>query len=183
MKHLKKFENFNQNKSLILYHGSSSQKLFTQFNDYQFYTVNDYIASNYAYNLGGVIYEVEVSTLNPFKLDSGDMYSNLKDRREQYEFMNNLLKELYDEDTVEYFNQRYFTPSPTSTFNTDWKPIIEYAKKQGYDSLEFIDESFDTYVQDISYIIFDGKKVNIKAVYDITDAVESNFEKEPKKLL
>ena len=61
-------ENMTSDTDLILYHGSNNHKIYDKLFDNQFYTVNDYIASNYAYNFGGLVYEVKVSNLNPFEL-------------------------------------------------------------------------------------------------------------------
>jgi hypothetical protein len=61
-------ENTINDNNLILFHGSNSRKIYDYLFDNQFYTVNDYIASNYAYNFGGLMYEVKVSNLKPFEL-------------------------------------------------------------------------------------------------------------------
>ena len=61
-------ETQNNDSNLILYHGSNNRKIYNKFFNEQFYTVNDYIASNYAYNFGGLMYEVKVSNLKPFEL-------------------------------------------------------------------------------------------------------------------
>ncbi len=169
----------NGDNNLTLYHGSNNQKIYTHFLDNQFYTVNDYIASNYAYNFGGLMYEVHVSSLKPFELKS---YNESREP-EKYRFMINLLTELYDDRVAENYKNRYFTPSPSSTFmNHGWTPMINWAKENGYDSLKFTDESFDTFVHDTTYLIFKDNHIKIKAVYDVTEAVESNFSKPMKKI-
>lgn len=157
--------------NLTLYHGSGSREIFDMFYDNQFFTVNDYIASNYAYNFGGLMYKVKVDLLNPFELKG---YDRTRDESKYYEMVG-LLKELYDEDVAHNYERMYFTPSPSTTFGKyGWKPIVEWAKKNGYDSLKFVDESFDTFVRGISYLIFDGGKPKILDVYEVEDAVESN---------
>jgi hypothetical protein len=164
---------------IMLYHGSNNRDIYTKFHDNQFYTVNDYIASNYAFNFGGLMYKVKVSNLNPYELKS---YSPSRDP-ENYENTISLLTNLYDEDVAGRYAQRYFTPSPSSTFHPyGWHPIIKWCKENGYDSIKFVDESFDTYVHDTSYVIFDGSRVNIVAVYEVEDAVNSNFSGEFKRI-
>lgn len=157
--------------NLILYHGSGSREIFNNFYDNQFFTVNDYIASNYAYNFGGLMYRVQLDSLNPFELKS---YDKTRDENKYYEMVE-LLTKLYDENVAYNYERRYFTPSPSTTFmNYGWGPIIEWARKNSYDSIKFIDESFDTFVHDITYLIFDGNKPKILDVYEIEDAFESN---------
>ena len=172
-------EKITSDTDLILYHGSNNHKIYDKLFDNQFYTVNDYIASNYAYNFGGLMYEVKVSNLNPFELKG---YHRFRES-EKYDEMVDLLKTLYDDDVATRYENYYFTPSPSSTFyNYGWKPMIDWCKKNGYDSLKFYDESFDTFVQDITYLIFDGDKPKILSVYEVEDAVESRFSKNFKKI-
>lgn len=162
-------------RNLRLFHGSNSEKIFGKFRDDQFFTTNDYIASNYAYNFGGFMYEVMVDRLKPFELMGYDR------RREsgKHNDMVNLLRGLYGDGVANAYVERYFFPSPSVTFGEQgWGPIIEWSISNGYDSLKFIDESFDTFIRDISYLIFDGGKVDIIGVYDVEDAVNSNFAKE-----
>lgn len=167
------------NSNLILYHGSNNRKIYDKFYDNQFYTVNDYIASNYAYNFGGLMYEVKVSDLKPFELKS----YHITRESEKYNEMLDLLRTLYDDNVANNYEQRYFTPSPSSTFGGyGWKPIINWCKDNGYDSIKFHDESFDTFVRDITYLIFDGNKPKIINIYEVEDAVESNFSKDFKKI-
>ena len=165
----------SEDKDLILYHGSNTTKIFDIFKDNQFYTENDYIASNYAYNFGGVMYKVSVDNLNSFDLKG---YHEDKES-EEHNMMTGLLMDLYGQNAVDYYKDYYFNPSPSVIFSEKgWSPIIEWAKDNGYDSIKFIDESFDTYVRGISYVIFDGNKPIITNVYDVTEAVESNFKKD-----
>ncbi len=102
--------------------------------------------------------------------------------------MRELIGDLYDEHILDKFKQRGFDSSPSMLFTRkfgeapDYEPIIKYAKEHGYDSLRFIDESFDTYVRDTTYMIFDGSKVKITGVFDVVDAVESNYSKEPVRI-
>jgi hypothetical protein len=172
-------ENTINDNNLILFHGSNSRKIYDYLFDNQFYTVNDYIASNYAYNFGGLMYEVKVSNLKPFELKS---YHKIRDS-EKYDEMVALLKTLYDDNVADNYENKYFTPSPSYTFGEyGWEPMIEWCKKMGYNSIKFYDESFDTFVQDITYLIFDGNKPKIINVYEVEDAVESNFSKDFKKI-
>lgn len=165
--------------NLVLYHGSDNRKVYNKFFDNQFYTVNDYIASNYTYNFGGLMYEVEVSNLNTFELKS----YNIRRENEKYNEMINFLTNLYDEDIAYNYERRYFTPSPSSTFGKyGWNPLIDWCKKNGYDSIKFYDESFDTFVTDITYLIFDGDRPKIIGIYEVEDAVDSNFSKDFKKI-
>lgn len=160
--------------NIKLYHGSNNQNIYKHFKDNQFFTVNDYIATNYAYNFGGLLYMVTVDSLNAFELNS---YSK-KNNPNEYEFMINLLKKLYNDEVVDNYERRYFTPSPSSTFmELGWNPIIQWAKENGYDSIKFIDESYDRYVRDVTYVIFNGNNVKINDVYDINDNVESDGNK------
>jgi hypothetical protein len=169
----------NNDSNLILYHGSNNQKIYNKFYNNQFYTVNNYIASNYAYNFGGLMYEVKVSNLKPFELKGYHIYRE----SEKYNDMVDLLITLYDDNVANNYEQRYFTPSPSSTFGEKgWTPLINWYKDNGYDSIKFYDESFDTFVRDITYLIFDGNKPKIIGVYEVEDAVESNFSKDFKKI-
>lgn len=162
----------SQESNLVLLHGSNNQKIYDRFYDNQFYTTNDYIASNYAYNFGGIMYEVKIENLNSFELKS----YHRKNEFEKFSKMVSLLKQLYDEDVSNNYENRYFTPSPSSTFGKyGWNPIIEWCKKNGYDSIKFYDESFDTFVRDVTYLIFDGNKPKIIGIYKVEKAVESNF--------
>jgi len=113
--------------SLILYHGSNNREIYDRFFDKQFFTINDYIASNYAYNFGGLMYEVKVNNLNPFELRG---YNEIRES-DKYNEMVNLLTELYDVNVAHNYKQKYFTPSPSSTFVEDgWNPLINWCKKQ-----------------------------------------------------
>jgi len=164
-----------QESNLILYHGSNTQKIFNHFHDNQFFTVNDYIASNYAYNFGGLMYKVKVNSLNPFELKS---YHSTREL-DKYQETIDLLKKLYNDEVANMYEKHYFIPSPSTTFGSlGYDPIIKWAKSNGYDSLRFMDESFDTYVRDITYLIFDGNKPNIIDILKVEDAVESNFSKD-----
>ena len=164
-----------KDRNLKLYHGSSNTEIYDNFKDNQFFTPNDYIASNYAYNQGGLMYEVFVDSLNPFVLQGWDENRE----SEKHNEMTDILRNLYGENVVNHYKDYYFNPSPSVVFSEKgWEPIIEWAKDNGYDSLKFHDESYDTYVRDISYIIFDGNKPIIDKVYDVTEAVESNFGKD-----
>lgn len=165
--------------NLVLWHGSNSRKLIANFYDSQFYTVNDYIAANYAYNFGGLLYEVKVASLNSFELNDYD-----KDRHpEKYTEMMSILKTVYDESVANRYSNKYFSPSPSSTFGQQgWDPIIKYCKENEYDSIKFVDESFDTLVHDVTYLIFNGNTPRILNVYDVEDAVESNFDVDYKKI-
>jgi hypothetical protein len=157
-------EDHTTNTDLILFHGSNNRKIYDRFYDNQFFTVNDYIASNYAYNFGGLMYKVKVSNLNPFELKSYDK----RREPEKHDEMVELLRTLYNDHAAEYYEKRYFTPSPAYIFaEQGWDPIIDWCKKNGYDSLKFNDESFDTYVKDITYLIFDGSKPEITKVYNV----------------
>lgn len=161
---------------LTLLHGSGTRDIITKFNDNQFFTINDYIASNYAYNNGGYLYEVVISSLHPFELKS---YHSVR-QKEEHDKMITLLKNLYNEDVANHYERYYFTPSPSTTFgDIGYEPIISWAKKNGYDSLKFIDESYDTFIHDVCYIVFNGSSVQIKHIYDIDKHVESNFSIKP----
>jgi hypothetical protein len=93
------------------------------------------------------------------------------------------LRTLYDDNVANNYERRYFTPSPSSTFSEyGWTPLINWCKDNGYDSIKFHDESFDTFVRDITYLIFDGNKPKIIGIYEVGDAVESNFSKDFKKI-
>ena len=168
--------------SMTLYHGSDNQKIYDKFNDNTFFTVNDYIASNYAYNNGGFMYKVKVNINNSLELKGN--YHNMETKEPGvYKFEYNLMKKLYGEEGLKYWLNRGFYPSPAYTFNGDFTPIINWAKANGYDSIKFMDESSDKGVRDITYIIFDSNKVEIVDVYDVVDAFETNFTKDFKKLV
>ncbi len=172
-------ENSDSRTDLILYHGSNNRKIYDTFFDNQFYTVNDYIASNYAYNFGGLLYEVSVSNLKPFELKS---YHKEREHDNYYKMVD-LLTNLYGEDVANNYKNRYFTPSPSWTFGDyGWSPLVNWCKQNGYDSIKFYDESFDTFVSDITYMIFDGSKPRILNIYEVEDSVESNFTKDFKKI-
>src|SRR5690606_42058994 len=136
MKELKEFLNEGQNNdsNLTLYHGSNNRKPYNKFLNDQFYTVNDYIASTYAYNFGGLMYEVKVSKLKPFELK--DYHINRES--EKYNEMVDLLRTLYDDNVANNYEKRYFAPSPSSTFSEyGWSPLINWCKDNGYDSIKF----------------------------------------------
>jgi len=169
----------NVEANIILFHGSNNRKIYDKFYNNQFYTVNDYIASNYAYNFGGLMYEVKVRDLKPFVLEDYDIDRD----NEKYNQMVNLLTTLYGKDVSNNYEKRYFSPSPSSTFGEKgWKPLINWCLENGYDSIKFHDESFDTFVNDISYLIFDGSKPEILNIYEVEEAVESNFTQNFKKI-
>lgn len=163
----------NDRSGLILYHGSDEGKPFSKFNNDQFFTVNDYIACNYAENKGGLVYKVNVdkkylrNTLelkgNYLRLD-GESMKTIEPK--QYELEYNLVKKLYGDSALGDWLKRGFYPSPAHVFSGDYKPLINWAKNNGYDSIKFFDESFDTFVRDITYIIFNGN--NIKII-DVTE--------------
>lgn len=158
--------------NLILFHGSSSQsKLFENFKDNQFFTTNDYIAHNYAYNQGGYLYETKVNSLNPFgvfdnqerltKRNGGGYIAGTDP------FWIELLGKLYDKNTVEFYQSYGFSRGLGNLTDNNPLPLCNYAKQRGYDSLKFVDESFDGFVRDMCYIIFDGHKPKIIAVYRV----------------
>jgi len=163
---------YEQNGSkLILWHGSSSDKVINRFRDNSFFA-SDYIAQSYAFNLGGLLYKVEVDGLNPFilqeerarmkNLSSGAALSGTDP------FFEELFTKLYGENELDFFHKyglQYHTF--TALVNGNYDPLIKYAKENGYDSLKFWDESFDTFVKDFAYIIFDGSKVKIVDVYEV----------------
>lgn len=161
--------NEEQTSNLILYHGSDSLKKYDRFLDNQFYSVNDYIASNYAENNGGLVYKVKVNKLKPFKLVGNYAMSGGRGMKteepEQYKLEYNLISKLYGEQSLDLWLKRGFNPSPAYVFGGDWTPIIKWARTNGYDSLQFIDESFDTFVRDVTYLIFKGSKVKILDVF------------------
>ena len=177
------FVNGNKSKNLTLYHGSDNRKIYNSFFDNQFFTVNDYIASNYAYNNGGYMYKVLVS-LNPLNLiENRDRMENSKGEvgkggpytsGTDY-FIVELMGTLYGDDAVDYMKKYGFNNHLPNIVDGDYEPLIKYAKSNGFDSLLFIDESFDAMIKDSTYIIFDGKKPKIVNVYDVDDAVDSNF--------
>jgi hypothetical protein len=178
---LKKFLNENSKENdLILYHGSDSKKIFKKFYDNQFFTVNDYIASSYAYNRNGFLYKVSVKKLNPFELESNYVKlsgKTMKDEKpDKYELISKLLKDFYGEEVLNNWIRYGFYPSPSYAFHfheKGWTPIIDWAKKNGYDSFKFIDESLDTFIKDRSYMIFDGSIPKILEIFDIHEAFES----------
>lgn len=140
-------------KNLQLYHGSSTQERFTSFFDGQFYTVNEYIAESYAENFGGSVYTVQVQGLVALELVDYDVNIN----KDKHDAMVALLRSIYGEDVAENYSKRCFWPSPSATFGEKgWQPIIDWAKLNGYNAIIFIDESFDTFVRDTTYLIFDG---------------------------
>jgi hypothetical protein len=166
-------ENINNKteRNLTLYHGSNTEEIIETFHDNQFFTANDYIANNYAYNWGGLIYEVKVNSLKPlflkgnYKMFGGR--SMQTEEPEQYELEYNMVKKLYGDKALQSWLSRGFYPSPSYVFyNKGYEPVIEFAKKLGFDSLKFIDESFDTFVKDITYVIFNGRSVEIVKSYE-----------------
>lgn len=183
MKHLILFENYNQDGKLTLFHGSNTTDIFDRFKDNQFFTEEDYLPMTYAYNQGGYIYEVETDKLNPLVLL--EVQNRMKNRRGEIGkggpyisgsdyYILDLFKKLYSSNTVDYIKKHGFGGKIATSIDGDFKPLIEYAKSEGYDSLKFLDESFDTQSHDITYIIFDGSKVKVKHIYDINDEFESN---------
>lgn len=164
-------EQKNSESGLTLYHGSSDSKPFKKFNDNGFFTVNDYIACNYAFNNGGLVYKVKVNSLkNVLELKGNYVRLGGKSMEtlepEQYKLEYNLVKKLYGDSALKYWLNRGFNPSPVYVFSGDYEPIIKWAKDNGYDSIKFFDESFDTYVRDFTYIIFNGNNVKI---LDVTE--------------
>ena len=179
------------NANLILYHGSNNHKLYDKFYDNQFFTVNDYIASNYAYNQGGLLYKVVVNKLNPLSLvEEPERMANIQGvfgkggpylSGSDY-YIRDIIEKLYGNDRVKLMAKYGMGGKLATIIGGDFAPLIKWAKKQGYDSLKFYDESFDTFIQDVTYIVFDGDKPKITDIYDIKDAVESDFSKEFKKI-
>ena len=172
--------NENVYKDLILFHGSNDQKIITKFYDNQFYTENDYIASTYAYNFNGLMYEVKVKNLNSFELVPYNRYR----QKDEHDKMVTLLSNLYNENVGREYERNYLTPSASRVFSAygGWTPLIDWCKENGYDSIKFTDESFDVYIHGITYIIFDGNKPKINNIYEVYDAFESNFDKPFKKI-
>jgi hypothetical protein len=157
--------------NLILFHGSSTDKPITTIYDNQFYTAVDTIAASYAFNKGGLLYKVSVSKLNPFeikeddnrmtRLNSGPLLSGSD------KFWYDIFYELYGKNTADYFSEVGFVYGLGKVVNGDVGPLIKLAKSKGYDSLKFMDESFDVSIVGMSYVIFDGSKAKIKNVYEI----------------
>jgi len=150
---------------LILYHGSGEDKPFEKFNNNQFFTVNDYIACNYAENNGGLLYKVKTDIRKTLELKGNYVSLGGKSMKtiepEQYELEYSLVKKLYGDSALEHWLNHGFNPSPAHVFNGDYTAIINWAKNNGYDSIKFFDESFDTFVRDITYIIFNGNNIKI----------------------
>jgi hypothetical protein len=97
-------------------------------------------------------------------------------------FIKNILQELYGDDVVNYVEKHGLGGKIASAIDVDFEPLIKYAKDNGYDSLKFLDESFEGFSTDITYIIFDGSKIKIKHIYDITEYVDSGYETPPIKI-
>ena len=101
----------------------------------------------------------------------------------RHEEMVELFKSLYDNVVADKYKKRGLYPSASNTISPyDFTPLIKWAKDNGYDSLKFMDESYDRSLTDMTYIIFDGNKPKICGVYDVEDAIESNFSKDFKKI-
>ena len=171
--------NENVYKDLILFHGSNNQKIITKFYDNQFYTVNDYVASTYAYNFNGLMYEVKVKNLNSFELIPYNRYK----QKDEHDKMVTLLSNLYNENVGREYERNYLLPSASRNFGEyGWTPLIDWCKENGYNSIKLYDESYDVGISDITYIIFDGNKPKIINIYDVNEAIESNFAKPFKKI-
>jgi hypothetical protein len=182
MKYLKKF--YENNSNLItLYHGSDSIKPFKRFKDNQFFSTGEYVASTYAYNNGGLLYKIE-AILNPFifiedqrrmqnsrgEIGKGGPYYMGTDF-----FIADLILKLYDKESHEAFKKRGLYPSPAYILtDNNYLPLINYAKKRGFNSLKFWDESFDVGIRDECYIIFNGNDISIKSVYEVDMPTEEN---------
>lgn len=170
-----------KNDTLILYHGSGSETIFNKFNDNQFFTPNDYIAMCYAYNRGGLLYEVLPDKLNPLILleDRDRMKENSSGRKlvGSDTFINELFLKLYSNDVLETYH-KYGLQYQSFSFiiNSNYEPLIKYAKLHNFNSLKFWDESFDTYVKDYSYMIFDSDDLIINKIYDV-DYIQGEFVK------
>ena len=150
---------------LILYHGSGENKPIQKFHNNQFYTINDYIACNYAENNGGLVYKVKASIKKTLELKGnyvrlgGESMKTIEPK--QYNLEYDLIKKLYGNSALEFWTRHGFNPSPANVFSGDYTPLINWAKENGYDSVKFFDESFDTFVRDITYIIFNGDDIKI----------------------
>jgi hypothetical protein len=177
---IREYLNENVYKDLILFHGSNDQKIITKFYDNQFYTVNDYVASTYAYNFNGLMYEVKVKNLNSFELRGYNVYR----QKDEHDKMVTLLSNLYNENVGREYERNYLHPSPSWVFSAygGWTPLIDWCKENGYDSIKLFDQSFDVYIIDTTYIIFDGNKPKITNIYEVYDAFESDFAKPFKKI-
>ena len=182
-KYLKSFNENNSNETnLILFHGSSTNNIITDFHDNLFWTVNDYIAASYAYNLGGLMYEIKIN-LNPFIIE--EKWDNLE-KREGGGVIGGTDQELIDlldklgynkeittngwttENPIKLYQRIALSRGFSTVINNNFEPLIKYAKNLGYDSLKFRDEDYAAYIRDDTYIIFDGSKIkNIMDVYDV----------------
>jgi len=175
MKYLKEYNEIIL-KEKILYHGSDSMKPFIKFKDNQFFSENDYIATTYAFNHGGLLYKVSVN-LNPFEfIENPSRMSNSKGdigkggpyiMGTDY-FINNLIEELYGKEASNRYKERGLYPGPAYTLtDNNYLPLIEDAKSKNFNSLKFWDESFDLGIRDICYIIFNGEDIKIDSIYEV----------------
>lgn len=176
MKYIRSFNENADTNIITLYHGSDSMKPFSVFKDNQFFSENDYIAVTYAYNHGGLLYEVE-SKLNPLiliedqnrmknfrgEIGKGGPYISGTDY-----FISDLILKLYGKESFERFKERGLYPGPGYVLtDNNYLPLINYAKQKGFNSLKFWDESFDVGIRDICYLIFNGLDVTIKNIYEV----------------
>lgn len=91
-------------RNLILYHGSGEKNI-KEFNDNQFFSVNEELARSYSENNGGDLYQVRVKRLNPLFLKGyyvllGGKRNMMTEEPEQYKLEYDLLSTMYGQDEV-----------------------------------------------------------------------------------
>jgi chaperonin cofactor prefoldin len=156
--------------NLILDHGADDK--YTSLKDNTFLCESgSYVPKNYAENVGGYIITCKVDSLKVL-----DICNDNSGRLQEYRgmkisgsdpLMYSFLAHVISEDVAERYKKKGLRVfSRVLNDNTDLNRLISYAKSKGCDALKFMDESFDTYIQDITYVVFDGDKLNVIKITD-----------------
>lgn len=156
--------------NLILDHGADDKYTSLKDNTYLCES-GSYVPRNYAENVGGYVITCKVDSLKVLDLcydtDSRlQLHNGMKVTGTDplmYEFLSNVISgdsaERYKKNGLRVFSRLL-------NDNNDLNRLISYANSKGCDALKFKDESFDGMIQDITYVVFDGDKLNVIKITD-----------------
>jgi hypothetical protein len=157
--------------NLVLDHGADGK--YTQLKDNTYLCEQgSYVPNNYAENVGGYIITCKVTKLTVLDL-SYENRENLKQQPggfkisgtdpEMFKFINEVIS---GEGAEKYQKYGLGVFSKILGGMRDLGKLVAYAKSIGCDALKFRDESFDTYIQDNTYVVFDGNKLDVVSITD-----------------
>jgi GNAT superfamily N-acetyltransferase len=157
--------------NLLLDHGADGK--YTKLKDNTYLCEEgSYVPRNYADNVGGYVITCKVDSLKVLDL-SYENRDNLNEQPGGFKIsgtdpeMYSFIHDVISPESAEKYSQyglNVFSKILGGMNHLD--KLIKYAKSLGCDALKFRDESFDTMMQDFTYVVFDGNKLQVVNIVD-----------------